>query len=71
MLDVRSVRYDPSGSSVEEVAYFDIFPEDDDEAGGGVASFVGTWASYAYFKSGFIFVNTIERGGFVVKRTDL
>ena len=71
VLDVRSVRYDPSGSSVEEVAYFDIYPEDDDEAGGGVASFVGTWASYAYFKSGFIFVNTIERGGFVVKRTDL
>ena len=71
VLDVRSVRYDPSGSSINEVAYFDVYPEDDGETGGGAASFVGTWASYAYFKSGFIFINTIERGGFVVKRTDL
>ena len=71
VLDVNSVRYDPTGSSVNEAAYFDIYPEDDGEKGGGSASFVGTWASYAFFKSGFIFVNTIERGGFVVKRTDL
>ena len=70
VLDVTSVRYDPSGSSINEVAYFDIYPEDDNYVGGGSPSFVGTWASYAYFSSGFIFVNTIERGGFVVKRTD-
>lgn len=67
--DVRSIPSDPSGNSVEEVAFFDIYPEDDAEPNGGVIDFVGTWSSYAYFKSGYIFVNTIERGGFVVKRT--
>jgi hypothetical protein len=35
-------------------------------AGGGRVEFVGTWGHYA-FPSGYIFVNTIERGGFVVK----
>jgi hypothetical protein len=42
--------------------YFDIYPEDDDEEGGGSIQFSGTSDSYAYFKSGFIFINTIERG---------
>ena len=71
VLDVSSIRRDPSGGCVKEVAFFDVYPEDDDETGGGSASFVGTWSSYAYFGSGYIFVNTIERGAFVVKRTDI
>ena len=69
VLDVRSIPQDPTGAGVKEVAYFDAYPEDDNEPNGGVIDFVGSWSSYAYFKSGFIFVNTIERGGFVVKRT--
>jgi hypothetical protein len=36
------------------------------QTGGGRVEFVGTWGHYA-FPSGYIFVNTIERGGFVVK----
>lgn len=70
VFDVRSIPSDPSGNSVEEVAFFDIYPEDDAEPNGGIIDFVGTWSSYAYFKSGYIFINTIERGGFVVKRTN-
>jgi len=49
------------------VAFFDIYPEDDNLPGGGSIKFSGTWSLYAYFKSGYIYVNTIERGGFVVK----
>ncbi|KAL8301255.1 hypothetical protein RB597_001931 [Gaeumannomyces tritici] len=67
--DVSSIPQDPTGGSVCEVAFFDIYPEDDSEPGGGAVQFSGSWASYAYFKSGFIFVNTIERGAFVVKMT--
>jgi hypothetical protein len=29
----------------------------------------GSWASYGYFKSGFVFINDMERGAFVVKLT--
>ncbi|ORY19042.1 hypothetical protein BCR34DRAFT_260833 [Clohesyomyces aquaticus] len=70
VLDVRSIPDDPTGKGVKEVAFFDIYPEDDAETGGGVVDFVGTWGSYAYFKSGYIFVNTMERGGFVLKMKD-
>jgi len=52
---------------VEEVAHFDVYPEDDKEPLGGTVDFLGSWSSYAMFPSGFIFVNTIERGGFVLK----
>ncbi|KAF3355249.1 hypothetical protein VdG1_04210 [Verticillium dahliae VDG1] len=62
--DVSSVPQDPTGNGVCEIAYFDIYPEDDDAPGGGVPAFSGSWSSYAYFKSGYIFVNTIERGGY-------
>ncbi|KAF2179488.1 hypothetical protein K469DRAFT_595703 [Zopfia rhizophila CBS 207.26] len=67
ILDVRSIPDDPTGKGVKEVGFFDVYPEDDNQPGGGVVDFVGTWSSYAYFKSGYIFVNTIERGGFILK----
>lgn len=69
ILDVRSIPTDPSGNSVREVGFFDIYPEDDFEDKGGLVEFVGSWSSYALFKSGFIFVNSMERGAFVVKMT--
>lgn len=50
-----------------EIAFMDIYPEDDEVEGGGIIDYFGTWGSYAYFKSGFIFVNTQERGGFLMK----
>jgi hypothetical protein len=67
--DVSSIPADPTGGSVCEIAYFDVYPEDDEVEGGGVIDYFGTWGSYAYFKSGFIFVNSQERGCFVVKMT--
>ncbi|KAI6360556.1 hypothetical protein MCOR25_006719 [Pyricularia grisea] len=65
--DVSSIPSDPTGAGVCETAFFDIYPEDDSAPGGGVLQFSGSWASYAYFKSGYIFINSIERGAFVVK----
>ncbi|KAJ4004020.1 hypothetical protein NW752_010898 [Fusarium irregulare] len=70
VLDGRSIPSDPTGAGVYEAAWFDIYPEDDNLAGGGTVAFVGTWSSYAFFKSGYIFINTIERGAFVVKLTE-
>lgn len=67
VLDVRSIPQDPTGKGVKEVGFFDVYPEDDGEEGGGIVDFAGSWGSYAQFKSGFILVNTIERGAFVVK----
>lgn len=67
--DISSVTKDPSGDSICESGFFDVYPEDDEEEGGGLAAFLGSWSSYAEFKSGFIFVHTIERGSFVVKMT--
>lgn len=67
VLDVRSIPSDPTGKGVKEVGFFDIYPEDDNQPGGGIVDFVGTWSSYALFKSGYILVNTMERGAFIVK----
>jgi hypothetical protein len=67
--DISSVPSDPTGDGVCEVAFFDIYPEDDLIPGGGTLEFVGSWSSYAMLPSGFIFINTIERGGYLVKLT--
>ncbi|KAF3926165.1 hypothetical protein ABW21_db0204045 [Orbilia brochopaga] len=67
VLDITSIPKDPSGSGVHEVAFFDIYPEDDDKPNGGSLDFVGSWSSYAMLPSGFILINTIERGPFIVK----
>lgn len=69
VLDASSIPRDPTGAGVCEAAFIDIHPEDDAEPGNGVAEFLGTWSSYPFFKSGFVFINTIERGAFVVKLT--
>ncbi|KZM18566.1 uncharacterized protein EKO05_0002333 [Ascochyta rabiei] len=62
--DIRSIKKDPTGKGVTTEAFFDIYPEDD--AGEGTVTFVGTW-SHFLFPSGYILVNTIERGVFIVK----
>ncbi|KFA70787.1 hypothetical protein S40288_09552 [Stachybotrys chartarum IBT 40288] len=69
VLDLRSLPRDPTGRGVREVAYFDIYPEDDNQPGGGLESFVGTWSHYPYFKSGYVVINTMARGAFVVRRS--
>lgn len=69
VFDLTSIPSDPTGAGVCEVAWIDIYPEDDGLEGGGTIEFLGTWSSYAYFKSGYIFINTIERGAFTVRLT--
>lgn len=64
ILDVSSLPRDPTGGRVKELGFFDIYPEDDADP---VVDFVGTWSHYPFFKSGYILINTIERGAFVVK----
>ena len=46
---------------LEERAYFDTFPRDDN------ATFNGTWSNYPYFKSGTIAVTGIDEGLFLLK----
>ncbi|KAF9497470.1 hypothetical protein BDN71DRAFT_584882 [Pleurotus eryngii] len=67
IVDISSIPTDPTGGSVKEVGFFDIYPEDDARAGGGALSFVGSWSSYGLFPSGNIIINTIERGAYVVR----
>ncbi|KAI1102601.1 hypothetical protein F4804DRAFT_312433 [Jackrogersella minutella] len=67
VLDISSIPSDPTGKGVKEIAYFDIYPEDDDFEGGGQIEFQGTWSHYPYFKSGYVLINTIERGAYIVK----
>lgn len=50
---------------LKEVAYFDIFPEDD------AAKFNAMWSSYPYFESGVVAVSGIEQGLFLLRPTDL
>lgn len=69
VLDASSIWRDPTGKGVCEAAFIDVYPEDDFFPGGGDLGYTGSWSSYVYFKSGFVFVNTIERGAFVVKLT--
>jgi choice-of-anchor B domain-containing protein len=69
ILDVTSLSRDPTGARVREVGFFDIYPENDALPNGGSLEFVGSWSHYPFFKSGYILVNTIERGAFVVKRS--
>ncbi|RYP02089.1 hypothetical protein DL764_005970 [Monosporascus ibericus] len=67
VLDISSIPTNPTGSGVREIAWFDVYPENDIEEGGGSLQFVGTWSSYADYPSGYILINTIERGAWVVK----
>jgi choice-of-anchor B domain-containing protein len=67
VLDVSGVVDDPTGGNIEEIAWFDIYPEDDHEENGGVIDFVGSWSHYAGLPSGNIVINTIERGVFVAR----
>ncbi|KAJ7216183.1 hypothetical protein B0H12DRAFT_1032397 [Mycena haematopus] len=65
VVNVSSVVDDPTGAGFFEAAFFDVHPEDDDI--NGLAEFGGSWSVYPYFKSGYLLVNTLERGLFVVK----
>ncbi|EGS22392.1 uncharacterized protein CTHT_0019230 [Thermochaetoides thermophila DSM 1495] len=67
IVDVSGVEIDPTGGNFEEVGFFDCYPEDDETEGS--LAFIGTWSVYPYFKSGYILLNSIERGIFSLKYT--
>ena len=67
IVDVSGVARDPTGGNFVETGFFDCHPEDD--AHNGDVAFLGTWSSYPYFKSGYILLNSIERGIFSLKYT--
>ncbi|KAK4159871.1 hypothetical protein QBC43DRAFT_326476 [Cladorrhinum sp. PSN259] len=67
IINVKSLSSDPTGKGITEVGYFDCYPEDDSV--GGRAEFTGTWSVYPYFKSGFVLLNSIERGVYSLKYT--
>lgn len=70
ILDISSVPRFPDGSKIEEIAYFDVYPPDDSKPGAGDALWDGgTWSAFTFEKSGFVVVNTIDRGVFVVRQT--
>ncbi|KAL9626332.1 MAG: hypothetical protein Q9204_007392 [Flavoplaca sp. TL-2023a] len=65
IVDVRSVAADPTGKGFKQVGFFDCHPEDD--AAGGIVEFSGSWSVYPYFRSGYILLNSIERGVFALR----
>ena len=54
-----------SSGILTEVAYFDVYPEDD------ASGFSGSWSNYPFFASGYIAISSIDRGLFIVKQNVL
>lgn len=67
VVDVSSIPKKPDGSGMKQVGFFDCYPEDDSI--GGQAEFTGSWSVYPFFKSGYLLLNSIERGVFSLKYT--
>jgi choice-of-anchor B domain-containing protein len=67
IINVTSLSTDPTGKGIKEVGFFDCHPDDDSV--GGSAAFVGSWSVYPYFKSGYLLLNSIERGIYLLKYT--
>ncbi|PNQ74995.1 regulator [Hanstruepera neustonica] len=59
VIDISGV----DGNSMNEIAYFDTHPENNN------TSFNGAWSVYPYFQSGNIIISDIERGLFIVRPT--
>jgi choice-of-anchor B domain-containing protein len=60
VLDISGI----AGKSITEKGYFDTFPSSN------VADFNGVWSVYPYFESGKIIISDINRGLFVVKKSN-
>ncbi len=61
ILDISDV----GNGILEEIAYFDVYPEDDNAGAGGS----GSWSNYPYFDSGVVIVSSIDRGLFILGPT--
>lgn len=57
ILDISDV----ANANLNEVAYFDIYPDDD------AAEFNAAWSNYPYFDSGMVVVSGIEQGLYVLR----
>lgn len=57
ILDLANI----STGDLEEVAYFDVYPVDDQ------AEYVGAWTSYPWFESGIVPVNSLYEGLLLVR----
>lgn len=64
IVDISTINSDPTGKGFKEIAFFDVYPEDDGKEQHG---FVGAWSVYPFFKSGYILINSMERGIVAVK----
>jgi hypothetical protein len=54
---------DVAGSGLQEVAYFDLYPENDNASFEG-----GTWSNYPYFRQkGVVAVSSMDRGLFILQ----
>ena len=61
MLDISQI----ANSTFTEVGFFDTYPTDNN------TEFNGAWNVYPYFSSGNIIISDIERGLFIVRKSDL
>lgn len=52
---------DISNAQLDEVAYFDVYPSNNN------ANFNGSWSTYPYFESGVVILTGIETGLYIVK----
>lgn len=60
LIDITNI----NSSNLNEVAFFDTFPTSNSN------SFNGAWSVYPYFASNSIIVSDIERGLFILKKSD-
>ena len=59
-LDINNIE----NQDIFEVGYFDTYPENDN------AAFNGVWNVYPFFGSGNIVLSDIEKGLFVIRKSD-
>ena len=59
IIDITNIE----NKSINEVGFFDTYPENDN------AAFDGTWSVYPYLPSGNIIVSDINRGLFIIRKT--
>jgi len=57
MLDITDIQ----NGNLDEIAFFDTYPEDD------APKFDGSWSNYPYFQSGTIVVSDMSRGLFILQ----
>ncbi|MCF7559799.1 choice-of-anchor B family protein [Sabulilitoribacter multivorans] len=61
MIDISNIQ----NNSFQEIGFFDTYPEND------IADFDGAWSVYPYFPSENIAISDINRGLFIVRKSDL